>query len=266
MKGHTKYLLAGIAVTAIIADAQRMSRNDGIPPNPSYDGRYAFARLRYTVHPGDACTCPVGDGPPGGWQHDYPEGENNIMRIMTDLTSLNARIDSTAVFDADDPELMKYPLLYLSEPACWTMSDAERKGLRKYLLKGGFLIVDDFSICSGGTVRFETSRRVFEERIRSVLPEGKLIPIPMTDPALNLFLKVDPVQLTKELNRWNAGPVQMYGIYENNDPKRRLMVVANYNTVIHRSWVWEAQGLSSIAGDNEAYKLGVNYLMYGFTH
>lgn len=268
MKKIIPYALVGVAATVLMASAQGWpteSRQHTFR-NPTYDGRYAFARLRYAEIPDDPCTCPVGQGYPFGWGHDYPEGDQNIMRIASDLTTMNVRTDSTVVVTADDPQLMRYPILYLSEPACWRPTDAEVRGLRTYLLKGGFLIVDDFSICTGGPVRFETSKRLFEEQIRRVLPAGKIVPIEMTDPTVNAFFKLDPDVLEQELTRTAGDPPQIVGIYDHNDPRKRLMVAANYNTVIHRSWVWEAQGLSSVENGNEAYKLGVNYLMYGFTH
>jgi hypothetical protein len=262
--------LAIAAVTAGLAYAQNAwQQRDDIPPNPKYDGRFTFARLRYPEHLDDPCTCLVRSSTgPAGWQHDYPNGERNIMRIMTDITTLHAHVDSSAIVTADDPALMRYPILYLSEPACWKPSETDVKALRRYLLKGGFLIVDDFSMCTGGPVRFAMSKRMFEEQIHRVLPEGKLVPVPFDDPALNSFFKLDPQELQRELQR-TAGadhPPEVYGIYEHNDPHRRLMVAANYNTVIHTSWVWQSQGLSSVADNNEAYKLGVNYLMYGLTH
>ncbi|HXC25869.1 MAG TPA: DUF4159 domain-containing protein [Gemmatimonadaceae bacterium] len=269
MRQSIQYVLlaVGIAASAITASAQDDADVHDIAANPSYDGRFVFARLRYASRPGDPCSCDVGgNGGWAGWQHDYPDGEHNLLRIAADLTSLDPRGDSSAVVSADDPEIMKYPILYLSEPACWDPSEAEVKGLRKYLLKGGLLIVDDFAICNGGPVRFATSRRVFEEQIRRVLPEGKIVPVSMKNPMLNEFFQMDSVQLEQELMRNADGTPEIHGIYAHNDPKKRLMVIANYNTVLHRSWVWEAQGLSSVSGSTESYKLGVNYLMYGFTH
>ena len=272
MNRSLKYLIGAVTIGAItasviVASAQESTDDGGIRPNPSYDGRYAFARLKYTAGPDDPCTCYVpGSSGLVGWQHDYPHADENIMRIATDLTSLKARVDSSVVVNAENPEIMKYPILYLSEPGCWNPSEPEVKALRKYLLKGGFLIVDDFSMCTGGTVRFELSSKTFEEQIHRVLPEARLMSVAMTDPTLNEFFQMDPDRLTQELQRETGQPPEIHGIYQNNDPKKRLMVAANYNTVIHRSWIWEAQGQSSVGEGNESYKLGVNYLLYGFTH
>jgi len=260
-------VMVGIAVTAMLVSAQAWSRQDPFPPNPPYDGRFSFARLRYTDHPGDLCTCQVrGSLGAAGWLHDYPDADRNIIRIAMELTTLNARVDSGVVLKADDPALMRYPILYLTEPACWNPSESEVKALRKYLLKGGFFIVDDFAICTGGPERFAQSQQAFEEQMRRVLPNGKPILVDMSDPALNGFFRLNPMELQEELTRTAGPPPQVHGIYENNDPRKRLMVAANYNTAIHSSWVWQSRGLLPVDRRNEAYKLGVNYLMYGFTH
>ena len=262
-----RWAVLGLVTTAAMAmTSMQDSGAQTVEPNPTYDGRYAFARLRYAEVPDDPCTCPVGESRgPAGWQHDYPDGERSLMKIAADMTTLNAWTDSSAVFTADDPGLMRYPILYLSEPACWRQSAAEVRGLRTYLLKGGFLIADDFTICTGGTVRYTLSRHAFETQIRRVLPEAKFVPLTLTDPALNIIFRLNPDAIKGAL-QMQGDPPEIYGVYERNDSTRRLLLVANYNTVIHRFWVWEGAGTSSVANGNQAYKLGVNYLLYGFTH
>jgi len=57
-----------------------------------------------------------------------------------------------------------------------------------------------------------------------------------------------------------------YGIFEGNDPTRRLMVIANFDNDVPEYWEWSGEGLFPFDASNEAYKLGVNYLIYGMTH
>jgi hypothetical protein len=66
------------------------------------------------------------------------------MKIVNELSSLAPHTEETNILTFDDPELFKYPVAYLCEPAGWVMSDEEAAGLRAYLKKGGFVIVDDF--------------------------------------------------------------------------------------------------------------------------
>ena len=113
MRVRARYLLAGMILIATAAAAQRFRmRGDAtVDPNPSYDGRYAFVRLRYG---GEDFRCWSEEGP--GWHHDYPVADRNLMKIVTELTTLDARVDSSVVLDESDPELFKYPIAYLSEP------------------------------------------------------------------------------------------------------------------------------------------------------
>src|SRR3712207_1750828 len=102
--------------------AQRWLR---IEPNAAYDGRFTFARIRYTVYRRS------------GWEFDYPTMERNLMTMMRELTTLRPHVDGSNIHTFDDPELMKYPVAYLSEPGYWIPSEREVEGLRAYLAKGG---------------------------------------------------------------------------------------------------------------------------------
>jgi hypothetical protein len=249
MRVRARYVLTSLMLVATAAGAQRFRmRGDAtVDPNPSYDGRYAFARLRYG---GEDFRCWSNEGP--GWHHDYPVADRNLMKIVTELTTLDARVDSSVVLDASDPELAKYPIAYLSEPGCWEQSEAEVRGLRAYLQKGGFLIVDDFD----GHDWYN-----FEEQMRRVLPNGRFVPLDISNPVFQSFFGIQSLEMLGY-----RGGAQFYGIYEKNDPTRRLMVVANYDNDIGDYWQWSAEGFLPIPLTNEAYKIGVNYIMYGFVH
>ena len=110
-----------------------------VRPNIPYDGRFTFVRLKYTTAPGGYW---YGGWP--AWGHGYPVAEQNLMRIMNELSFLNAHTDEINAIALDDPEIFKYPVAYVIEVDWWAMTDREAAALRAYLQKGGFLIVDDF--------------------------------------------------------------------------------------------------------------------------
>ena len=145
-------VVAVAALMILTVDAQRR-RLRFVAPSPGasvpYDGRFTLVRLWYPHY--------------DGWSYDYPDMERNFTLILNDLTAVRARTDGSNILRMDDPELMKYPIAYLSEPGYWYPTDSEAAGLRTYLAKGGFLIVDDF--------HFENEWRVFEDAMRKVLPE-----------------------------------------------------------------------------------------------
>ena len=91
--------------------------------NVPYDGQFTFVRVQYDTAPGGYW---AGGRP--SWVHGYPLAEENLMRIMNDLSFFNARTDEVNVLSLEDPELFKYPLAYIIEVGWWTLSDAGRGG------------------------------------------------------------------------------------------------------------------------------------------
>jgi hypothetical protein len=219
-----------------------------IAPNVPYDGRFTFIRLRY--------------GPPipyqtqrVGWSHDYPEGEVHFTKILSEISYLTARTDQSNVMALDDPELFHYPIAYMCEPGRWYMTDAEAAGLRAYLLKGGFVFFDDY--------RGEYDWNNFEQQMRRALPDGRWFDLDVTNPIYHVFFEIKTLDVPQYYDR--GAPV-FRALFEDNDPARRIVALANFNTDISEYWEWSDTGLKPIDESNEAYKLGVNYIFYGMTH
>jgi len=222
-------------------------RQQAIVPNTPYDGRFTFVRVRY--------------GPDYGytsqrlpWSHDYPAGEQHFMKIVNELSYLNPHTEETNILTFDDPELFKYPVAYLCEPGQWVLSDAEAAGLRAYLQKGGFVIVDDFHYYDWGN---------FEAQMARAMPEARFADLDLSNQIFHAFFEIKTLDVPQY---YDPPPAIFRAVYENNDPSRRIMMMINYNTDISEFWEWSDTGLRPIDESNEAYKLGVNYLIYGMTH
>ena len=219
-------------------------------PNIPYDGRFTFVRVSYEVGPGGYWY----RGEPS-WAHGYPIAEQNLMQIMNEVSYLGAHDAEINTLALDDPELFKYPVAYMCEPGFWTLTDKEAAGLRAYLSKGGFLIVDDF------VGRHFTN---FAEQMRKVLPAGQLVEIPNDHPVFDSFFRVeDPRAFPHPYFR--VSPTYL-GVFEDNDPSKRLMMIVNYNQDVSEYWEWSDTNINPIDLNNEAYKLGVDYVIYGMTH
>src|SRR5881396_470520 len=93
--------------------------------NVAYDGQFTFVRVKYETAPGGYW---AGGRP--SWVHGYPLAEENLMRIMNDLSFFNARTNEVNVLTLEDPELFKYPVAYIIEVGWWTLSDAGATALR----------------------------------------------------------------------------------------------------------------------------------------
>jgi hypothetical protein len=249
MKRRVLVVMMALVGLTGVAGAQRRDRGGPAepPPNVPYDGRFTFARIRYAVPMG------LGFREEAPWSHDSPRAERHFTKILSELSTVRVRTEASNVLTLDDPELFKYPVAYLCEPGFWLPSDAEADGLRKYLTKGGFLIVDDFV----GNQWFN-----FEEQMRRVLPDARLVPLTTDHPIFDSFYRIPALDYYHPY--WGQ-PSQFYGIFENNDPTRRLMVVVNYNNDIAEYWEFSDTGMFPIDLSNDAYKLGVNYVMYALT-
>ena len=228
-------------------------------PNTPYDGKFTFVRLQYGM--GESLGGFGGGGFRGGglppWAHDYPRAERNFMRILDEITGLTPFLGPTGgnILRLGDPELFKYPLAYMSEPGFWTMSEEEVLTLRHYVEKGGFLIFDDFR---GG------HWYNFEEQMLRLLPEGRLVELDVSSPIFHAFFEIETLDFVQFYGR--GGRPTFHGVYEDNDPTKRLLLIANYNNDIGEYWEYSDTGFTPIELSNEAYKLGVNYIIYSMTH
>ena len=244
-----------LVATAAGAIAQEYDRYEEADPknNVAYDGRFTFARIKYQISPRGYTQEGLLDTK---WNHDYPRAEINFTRILQELTTLRPYTGGSNIFTLDDPELAKYPVAYMAEPGFWTMSDAEAAGLRAYLLKGGFAIFEDFD----GAEQWS----VFESQMRRVLPESRLVMLEKSHLIFDSFFRIKDIEAI--LHPMYGLKPSYYGIFEDNDPSKRLLVVANFDNDVPEYWEWSGQGVFAFDTSNEAYKLGVNYVVYGLTH
>jgi len=218
--------------------------------NTPYDGRFVFVRLSYPTNMGRW----VGDGG-YPWSHDYPEGEVHFSKILEELTLLNVRTDGSNILALDDPELFNYPIAYMAEPGFWYPSEHESENFRKYLLKGGFAVFDDFRGPHWDNLR---------EQMRKVLPDHRWIEMDGSAAVFHAFFEIPkPLEMPAP---YGGLQTSYWGIFEQNDPKQRLMAIANVNNDLSEYWEFSATGYYPVDLSNESYKFGVNYIIYGLTH
>jgi hypothetical protein len=240
-------ILAILLPVLTVAAQRRFRGSPGSNPNPNveYDGRFTFVRIKFE---------PLGGSWDLKWDHDYPRAENHFMKILDEVTGVKPRLDGSNILGFDDPEVFKYPVAYVSEPGFWTMSPVELQGVRDYVHKGGFMIFDDFA----GEHWYN-----FEARWREAFPTLRIVPLEKTNQIFDAFFRIENFDMTHP----NFGlKSEWLGAYEDNDPTRRLVMIANYNNDIGDYMEWSDEGMLPIPLTNEAYKLAVNYVVYAMTH
>jgi hypothetical protein len=229
--------------------------------NVPYDGRFTFARIRYRGFDHWSGR----EGP--GWSHDYPDAEENFMKIMRDISSINPFVQQgpmvgSVLVALDDPLLFKYPVSYMSEPGAWHPNDKEIAGFRNYLEKGGFMIFDDFRENWNGEFDFTN----LQQEVARAFPNAKWVKLTGNEPIFDSFFKINLEAAVSRTSAYGRNLPTYWTVYEDNDPKKRMLFIANVDNDIGESWQWSGTGFVPIAAANETYKLGVNYIMYALTH
>lgn len=221
--------------------------------DPEYDARVTFVRLRYAMNgTTDFGMGRMGREPP--WQHDYPTAERNLMHIIDEVTSISAYRDGGRILDVGDTTLFRYPIAYMAEPGFWTMTEKDALNLRNYLAKGGFLIFDDFGGSHWANMANQMAR---------VLPQARWLPLDVAHPIFHAFFDIE--SLDNLLPNYRGQPA-FFGLFVDNDPTKRMYAIANYNDDLGESWEYSETGFQPVDMTNQAYKFGINYMIYALTH
>jgi len=220
----------------------------------SSSGEFHFARMIYT-------DLPQYRGFGGGWwQQDFPRAEAHLLVTLQRYTRLNVA-EPVAVRLTDD-NIFDYPWLYATQVGYWDLSDDEVARLREYLLRGGFLMADDFW--------GEDERAVFEASMARVFPERPIVEIKGDDSVLHVMYTIDEFTQIPGLrhvrgyaNLKDLPPPRWRGIY---DEHGRLMVGMNYNQDVGDSW--EEADTPDYPEPMTAlgYRFAINYIIYAMTH
>lgn len=242
-----------LIVVTSAALAQRGGRGFGggrsFDLNPRYDGRFTFTRIQYNGGLGG-----FGRGWSNAWNHDYPDADINLPLILDSLTAIDSNLNVSNIFDLEDDDIFKQPILYMWEPGFWQITDGGARRLREYLLKGGFIIFDDFEANQWTN---------FEAQFLRAMPEAQFIELDTSHPVFHSFFDMNTINLPHP--SVSVTPAY-FGVFENNDPKGRMLAFVNYNSDVAEYWEWSGTGRLPVDTTNDAYKLGVNFMVYGLMH
>lgn len=193
----------------------------------------------------------------GWWRQDYPEAEEHFTYNLQRLTRLS--VGESVTVPLTDDKLFEYPWLYATQTGYWELEDEEVSRLREYLLRGGFLMADDFW--------GEDEYAVFAATMTRVFPEFDIVPLHDDDAVLHVVFSIDEsVQIPglRHLRQLDyLPPPQWFGIY---DASGRLMVGVNYNQDVGDSWEHANWSEYPEAMTAQGYRFGVNYITYAMTH
>jgi hypothetical protein len=249
---RTVALLLVAALLPAFAFGQFPGRRRSSQPDITvpYDSHYVFTRIRYNA---GLVRGFFGGG--DGWAHDYPTADRNLAAIVDYITNARVRMDGSNILDLDDEQIFENPVIYMSEPGFWTTNEDEAKNLRAYLLKGGFIIFDDFE----GPQHWQN----LVAQMQRALPDHRFVKINVDHPIFHSFFDIRELNVPHPLVNV---PPDYFAMFDNNDPAGRMIALANWNNDLGDYWEWSAEGLYGSDPTNDAYRLGVNYIVYALTH
>jgi hypothetical protein len=232
-----------------------------------FDGSWNYCRGYYTSsrrEPGGS-----------GWDTDYPGADNNFSVRLAELTLVHVKLDESGqpdnvVLRLTDPLLFHCPILFMEDVGTMHLTEAEVENLRAYLLKGGFLMADDF----WGNWAWNQ----WAEEIGRVLPPAQypIFDIPRDHPIMHSLYDVKEIEQVSSIQFWrqSGGGVSERGAESAQvnfrgiaDERGRLMVVMAHNTDIPDTWEREGENQEYFDHFSPAgYAIGVNNVLYGMTH
>lgn len=201
----------------------------------------------------------------GKWATDYPDADLNFSYRLQQLTSLKVNPDGK-ILELTDPTLFDYPFIYMIEPGELEFAVAEVDSLRRYLLNGGFMMVDDF----WGEYEWEN----FYREIKRVFPDREPRELELEHAIFNNVYKLDQKPQIPSIGafrggyrteRYDATEAHYKGIF---DDKGRMMVVICHNTDLGDGWEREGENRDYFKQYSEkfSYPLGINIIFYAMTH
>jgi hypothetical protein len=270
-------IVAGVcALLVLAAVAQRGRFQFELPESdaaetPPRAAEFHFLRMEYTDLPqfrrGFGFRSRNGRGA-GWWLQDWPDAEDHFTAGIERLTRIDSG-DPRHVSLLDD-HLFDYPWIYVTQTGYWDLSDAETARLREYLLRGGFLMADDF----WGEYEWEWFRQTMDR----VLPGKPITDINESDEVMHVLYDIREKDRTfipgsRHLRRGPGGSIVVVqppgtapawrGMY---DDRNRMVVAVNFNTDVGDAWEFADVPYYPAAMTLLAYRYGINYIIYSMTH
>jgi hypothetical protein len=250
-----------------------MEPYDDVPLPPDYlePSEMVFARLMYPEHPNALFGrrryrfSGANDWREGGtsWTQDYPRADRHFALALRRLTRINVRSVEQPVNLDDGDDVYDWPWLCAGEMGDWQLTNSQAKKLREYLLRGGFLMLDDF----WGSEEWER----FMESMRLVFPDRPIVEIDDKDSIFHTVYDLD--DRYQILGQWSLHGRMTYrsdgtiahwrGIY---DDHHRVMVAMSFNSDIGDSWEWADDPRYPEKFSALGIRIGVNYVVYSMTH
>jgi hypothetical protein len=258
MKRRMRLIVAVVALSALtsVAVAQWGRRYAPAADQPlvGEPKEWTFARLAYDG---------AGFRRGSSFDVDYPGAEQHFSQAVERLTRIDVHPDGHVISPNSD-DLFDYPWLYAVEVGHWTFDESQAARMREYLLRGGFLMVDDF--------HGEDEWQIFMEGMRAIFPDRPIEDIPADDALYSL-----PYEIGERLQVPGPDYMRSGMLYERydgviphwrgiRDGDGRWMIMISHNIDYGEGWEQADTPEYPEPFTRQAYEVGINYLIYSMTH
>jgi hypothetical protein len=230
-----------------------------LPPDWNQPAEWTRARLRYrpvfAIHNYRV--------PPNQWTVDYPRSDRHLLEGIRRLTRIDSRSVEQVVDPDGDDDIYNWPMLYAVEVGHWNLADNQAAQLRDFLLRGGFLMVDDFH----GTIEWNN----FAAGMSKIFPDREIVDLDNKDPIFHVIYDLDDryqvpglqYVYTHSMFEYDGFQAKWRGVY---DDKGRLMVAICHNMDLGDAWEHSDNPVYPEKFAALAYRIAVNYVVYDLTH
>lgn len=235
-------LLLVTGASLILAQRQRspfLFFNDAPPPT-----EMVVARWQYTAH---------GKFGGGGQFHNYPSAEQHLTQLLSEATNIDVKNISYRIVQLGSKQVFDYPFALVSEPGEMDLDDHEAENLRQFIDRGGFVLMDDFD----GVRDLNTLKR----NLHLAFPDRDLVPVTIEHPIFNVFYRIDGLQI---ISPYVVEGEPVFYALMNKDGT--IGVMACYNNDLENFWDYIDRGAYPLKPSVEAFRLGINFVIYSMTH
>jgi hypothetical protein len=236
-------VLVAMLATASV-DAQGFRRRPSIEQNMPPATELIVARWRYGTN---------GWFGHMGWSHNYPSSDRNFNEFIIQSTGVDLALSSFRIVELGSDEVFDYPFAYVSEPGEMALTEQEVENLREFVERGGFVLMDDFD----GPQQLENML----SQVRRAFPDKQFLPLPLDHRIFGVHFPL--ADLDGMSPYVPGGRIVYYGML--NDAGD-VAIAAGYNNDLANFWDWYDEARMSLKPAADAFRLGINFVVWALTH
>ena len=264
-------LMLALPAARAQVEALRFSDNEDLAIYGDDVTEFTWVRGQYTNHGGAAFSYRRRGG---WWDTDYPDSDENFLRGVQRYTNIDTNPRNHVNLQLTDPRIFEHIFLYMnwkrvpigSSYSGPNFTTEEIEALREFMFRGGFVMVDDF----WGQPHLDD---MYVE-IGKIFPDREIVKLDTSHEIFHVFFDIDELaQVPGRMVTWDFGgymnlddpsyPPEVYAVLDDDG---RIMMLANYNTDLGDGWEHTFYAGYPTRYTNEAYKIGINFLIYAFSH